>query len=95
MQTQPVSMKQLRENFSYVKSELEKGNSFTLIYRSQPIADIRPSGWQKPAQEQKQRVKKNTWRVEDFAGGFSFSSKISKKLTPEYINEIANERYRL
>lgn len=42
MNTNIVSMKQLRENFSAVKEQLEAGQELLLIYRSQPLAEIKP-----------------------------------------------------
>ena len=42
MQTQPISVKYLRENFTVVKERLKSGFSFILIYRSEPIARIEP-----------------------------------------------------
>jgi antitoxin (DNA-binding transcriptional repressor) of toxin-antitoxin stability system len=42
MQVQPISVKYLRENFSYVRERLRNGLSFLLIYRSEPIAKIEP-----------------------------------------------------
>lgn len=42
MQTQPISVKYLRENFSLVRQRLKNGLSFLLIYRSEPIAKIEP-----------------------------------------------------
>jgi len=42
MQIQPISVKYLRENFSFVRERLKNGLSFLLIYRSEPIARIEP-----------------------------------------------------
>lgn len=38
-----VSTKELRENFSRVKTALENGQSLLLLYRSQPLAEIKPA----------------------------------------------------
>ena len=42
MNLQPISVKDLRENFPRVREELNNGFSYLLIYRSKPIAEIRP-----------------------------------------------------
>ena len=42
MNLQPISVKDLRENFPRVREELNNGLSYLLIYRSKPIAEIRP-----------------------------------------------------
>lgn len=42
MLIQPISVKYLRENFSFVRERLKNGSSFLLIYRSEPIARIEP-----------------------------------------------------
>jgi len=44
MQTQTISVKELRTNFPQVIKALEKGMDYTLIYRSKPIAHIQPIG---------------------------------------------------
>ena len=41
MQTQTISVKELRNNFPAVIKALEKGIGYTLIYRSKPVAQIR------------------------------------------------------
>jgi len=42
METQAISVKNLRENFPSVRKGLENGLLYLLIYRSKPIAEIRP-----------------------------------------------------
>lgn len=42
MQTQTISVKELRTNFPKIRKALEKGQSFSLIYRSKPVARIEP-----------------------------------------------------
>jgi len=42
MQTQTISVKELRTNFPKIRKGLENGTSYTLIYRSKPIAEIKP-----------------------------------------------------
>ena len=42
MAMQMVSMKDLRENFSRVKAAMEAGESLMLLYRSAPLAEIKP-----------------------------------------------------
>lgn len=42
MQTQTISVKELRTNFPKIIKALGKGMDYTLIYRSRPIAHIQP-----------------------------------------------------
>lgn len=42
MQTQTISVKELRTKFPKIKKALEKGVGYTLIYRSKPLAEIKP-----------------------------------------------------
>ena len=42
MQTQTISVKELRTNFPKIRKGLENGKSYTLIYRSKPVAEIKP-----------------------------------------------------
>lgn len=42
MQTQTISVKELRTNFPKIIKALAKGIDYTLIYRSKPIAHIQP-----------------------------------------------------
>ena len=37
-----ISVKELREKFPFVRSELKKGTSFLVIYKSKPIAQLKP-----------------------------------------------------
>lgn len=39
---QAISIKQLREEFPFVRQQIAKGVKFILIYRSTPIAEIKP-----------------------------------------------------
>lgn len=39
---QAISVKELRQKFPFVRSELKKGTSFLIIYNSRPIAELRP-----------------------------------------------------
>lgn len=42
MQTQTISAKELRTNFPKIIKALGKGIDYTLIYRSKPVAHIKP-----------------------------------------------------
>lgn len=44
MQTQIISVKELRNNFPKIRKALKKGVDYTLIYRSKPVARISPIG---------------------------------------------------
>lgn len=37
-----ISVKELREKFPFVRSELKKGTSFLIIHKSKPIAQLKP-----------------------------------------------------
>ena len=37
-----ISVKELRQKFPFIKSELKKGTSFLIIYKSKPIAQLTP-----------------------------------------------------
>ncbi|HKZ41946.1 MAG TPA: hypothetical protein VJ044_13360 [Candidatus Hodarchaeales archaeon] len=42
MKVQTISTKELREDFSKLKSAMEEGKSLLLLYRSRPLAEIKP-----------------------------------------------------
>lgn len=42
MAVQTISTKELRENFLQVKASLEAGQSIMLLYRSKPLAELKP-----------------------------------------------------
>lgn len=42
MNIQTISMKQLREDFMRVKTAMDDGQSLLLLYRSKPLAEIKP-----------------------------------------------------
>lgn len=42
MNIRTVSTKELRENFNWVKEELESGKPLLLLYRSKPLAEMKP-----------------------------------------------------
>lgn len=37
-----ISVKELRMNFPAIRKKLEKGERFTIIYRSKPLAELMP-----------------------------------------------------
>lgn len=39
---QAISVKELRQKFPFVRSELKKGTSFLIIHKSKPIAELKP-----------------------------------------------------
>ena len=79
-----ISMKQLREDFSSVKQRLETGEELLLIYRSQPLAEIKPVKKKKALQK-----KDYTKIIEKLAGGF----KLGANLTPKKLNKIYDKQY--
>ena len=42
MNIQTISTKQMREDFSQVKDAMENGQPLLLLYRSRPLAEIKP-----------------------------------------------------
>lgn len=81
-----ISMKQLREDFSAIKQRLQAGEELLLIYRSQPLAEIRPIKKRK-----KEAFKKRDYAkiIEKLAGGF----KLGVNLTPEKLSKIYDKQY--
>lgn len=85
-----INVKQLRENFGKVKEEIGKGNSFLLLYRSYPLAEIRPvQKMHKADLSQKNKLKANISKIQKLAGGL----KLRHKLLPEELNRIYDKSY--
>lgn len=85
-----INVKQLRENFGKVKEEVEKGNSLLLIYRSYPLAEIRPvRKILKANLGQKSKVSANVNKVRKLSGGL----KLKHKLIPKELNRIYDKSY--
>lgn len=84
MQVQTISTKELRTKFPSIKKDLSKGVHFVLIHRSKPLTTINPY------QNSKERVK---WPLEKILGGFQLQKKIKQKITPEFINKLAEDMY--
>ncbi len=84
MQIVSISTKELRTKFPSIKKDLTRGIHFVLIYRSKPLATL------VPFQDKSQKVK---WPLEKIVGGFKLQEKIKKKITPEFINKIAEGMY--
>lgn len=87
-----VSTKQLRENFWEIKEGIERGLSYILIYRSQPLAKITPIEKKGPLYSRKadnKATEAKLRQVEKLAGGFKFG----KGLTPEEINRVIEKQY--
>lgn len=91
MAPEAVSVKYFRENFPEIKEQLENGYSFTLMYRSSPLADIIPRTRHRKAHatSREEKIRKNIEKVKQFAGGL----KLKTKLTPERINQMLDKRY--
>ena len=86
MKINTVSVKQLRERFGQIKEGIENGLSYLLIYRSQPLAEIKPlekGGGFRLSQQDK--IKK----VKELAGGL----KLGKGLTPKQMNILYSKTY--
>jgi len=90
MKVNTVSVKQLRENFGQVKEGIESGLTYLLIYRSQPLAEIRPvEQVGKIEFNQKEKTKENAKKVKSLAGGL----RLGKGLTPGQMNKLYDQTY--
>jgi len=88
MDINTISVKQLRENFDQLKIGLEEGLSYLLIYRSEPLAEIRPVVAKHIAA--KGKTKEQMFKIVDkLSGGL----KLGKNFTPVLINKILDKRY--
>ncbi len=83
-----ISVKQLRENFGALKAELEAGESFLLMYRSQPLAELKPVK-QTTLASSKKKIQRKLRQIRKIAGGLH----LGKDLTPEKINELNDQIY--
>ena len=81
MSLHSISTKELREQLPKVRAGLAKGNQYTIIYRSKPIARLEPIT-QSPIANV--RVKGGTLRLQ---------ANSKQRLTPEYMNELAANKY--
>ena len=77
-----ISTKQLRTDMPRIRAGLARGNSYTVVYRSQPIGEITPA--------KSINVNKPTLPA---GGRFNFTKKLGRELTPELFNEIALTKY--
>jgi antitoxin (DNA-binding transcriptional repressor) of toxin-antitoxin stability system len=85
-----LSTKQLREEFPEVRDGLKRGNSYVLLYRSKPLAEIRPfDEKEETSQDQKKEsIEKDLVLIDRIAGSASLGG-----LTPKQINEMIDESY--
>lgn len=85
-----ISVKQLRENFGQIKEGIENGLSYLLIYRSQPLAEIRPVERKKQFElTREERIRRNVKKVRKLAGGL----KLGKGLAPKEMNRLYDQTY--
>jgi hypothetical protein len=82
MNMRTISTKELRDEMPRIRAGLAKGNQYTVIYRSKPIAHLEPITSHEPGAPV--RVKGGTLRLQAYS---------SKPLTPEYLNELAAKKY--
>ena len=83
-----ISMKQLREEFPSIRERIEMGEKLLLIYRSKPLAEIKPL---KKKKKFKKASKKDYSKiVEKLAGGLS----LGKDITPDKLNKIYDKQYK-
>lgn len=82
MNTRTISTKELRDEMPRIRAGLAKGNRYTVIYRSKPIAHLEPITAHEPST--KVRVAGGTLRLQAYS---------DHPLTPEYLNELAAKKY--
>ncbi len=78
---QSISTKELREQLPKIRAGLAKGNQYTIIYRSRPIGRLEPITQKLSANV---RIKAGTLRLQIHS---------KRRLTPEYLNELAAQKY--
>ena len=74
-----ITTKQLRENFPEIKKRLLKGESFVLIHRSQPIAEIKGLVKKEEVIKKLKKIKGNL--------------NLGKNLSIKKIKQLLDERY--
>lgn len=82
MKAIPISTKELREELPRIRAGLARGNHYTLIYRSKPIAQLQPL-----------TPKKSNTPVRITGGTLRLQENTDCQLTPEYLDELAAGRY--
>lgn len=65
MSTVTISTKELRTNFASVLDAMASGQSLTLLYRSQPLAEIKPIPQAKSLGRNFSTAQINTWIKDD------------------------------
>jgi antitoxin (DNA-binding transcriptional repressor) of toxin-antitoxin stability system len=60
-----ISTKQLRENFDWVLDAMNNGETLTLLYRSKPLAEIKPLIQTKPQGRNFSDAQINQWLSSD------------------------------
>lgn len=76
-----ISTKELREELPRIRAGLARGNRYTIIFRSRPIGRLEPLTTNK------------TVRREFRGGGLRLQAHNKHKLTPEYLNKLAESKY--
>ena len=82
MNAATISTKELRTELPRIRAGLAKGSSYTLIYRSKPIGHLQPVALKSTSRGA--RVK---------GGSLRLQANHAQRLTPEYLNELASQRY--
>lgn len=90
MKTNIISVKQLRQDFEGVRRGIRLGHSYVLVYRSHPIAELRPLPNSAESHEDRRaKIQRKIAQIRRLAGGL----KLSKSLTPEKINRLYEKSY--
>lgn len=90
MKTNIISVKQLRQDFEGVRQGIRMGHSYVLVYRSRPIAELRPlPGGAESNEDRQAKIQRKIAQIRRLAGGL----KLGKGLTPEKINRLYEKSY--
>lgn len=81
MNIHTISTKELREQLPRIREGLKRGEQYTVIYRSKPIARLEPI----------HTVANGDVRVQ--GGTLRLQTHSKSKLTPAYLNKLATEKY--
>ena len=82
MNSLTISTKELRDDLPRIRAGLAKGNEYTVIYRSKPIARLEPITY--TSSTRNVRLKGGTLRLQ-------VSSRVA--LDAEYLNQLAAQKY--
>ncbi len=86
MKVNIISVNQLRQNFALLKKAIERGESYILVYRSKPLAEIKPI---QKKEEVGDNIEEKVQKVRQLAGGVRLGIKVS----PRKLRQIFRTSY--